>query len=99
MGQKHYAVGDSGMEVGKRCACGGLMLNGECENIGKAGAQPIRLIDRKPPDNPLANFYGKIRDTAKFTDGITLAERIAVLDVVRAELVTSFQSIIDAEEL
>lgn len=58
----------------------------------------IRLADHKPPADPLADFYGKIRDTAKLTDGITLAERIAVLDVVRAELVRDFQSQIDAAE-
>lgn len=58
--------------------------------------QPIRLIDRKPPEDPLGNFYGKVRDAAILTDGITLAERIAVLDVVRAELVASFQAKIDA---
>lgn len=65
---------------------------------GEALTQPIRLVDRKPPADPLADFYGKIRDTAKLTDGITLAERIAVLDVVRAELVASFQAQIDAAE-
>lgn len=65
---------------------------------GEALTQPIRLVDRKPPSDPLADFYGKIRDTAKLTDGITMAERIAVLDVVRAELVASFQAKIDAAE-
>lgn len=59
---------------------------------------PIRLIDRKPPAVPLADFYKKIRDTAKFMDGITLAERIAVLDAVKAELIASFQFQVDAAE-
>jgi len=57
----------------------------------------IALVDRKPPADPLGSFYATIRDAARFTDGITLAERIAVLDVVRAELVASFQSQIDAD--
>lgn len=48
--------------------------------------------------DPLAVFYAKIRDMAMVTDGITLAERIAVLDVVRAELVASFQEKVDAAE-
>jgi len=65
---------------------------------GESLTQPIRLVDRKPPADPLADFYGKIRDTAKLTDGITLAERIAVLDVVRAELVASSQAQIDDAE-
>jgi hypothetical protein len=64
-------------------------------NRGESSAQPIRLCDHRPPDDPLADFYRKIRDTARLTEGITLAERIAVLDVVRAELVASFQSQID----
>ena len=65
---------------------------------GESLIQPIRIIDYRPPADPLADFYGKIRDTAKLTDGITLAERIAVLDVVRAELVASFQAQIDEAE-
>jgi hypothetical protein len=81
-----------------------VLLNPEASKAAKVArgeslTQPIRLVDRKPPADPLADFYGKIRDTAKLTDGITLAERIAVLDVVRAELVASFQAQIDAAEI
>jgi len=65
---------------------------------GESLSQPIRLCEHRPPANPLADFYGKIRDTARLTDGITLAERIAVLDVVRAELISSCQAQIDAAE-
>lgn len=58
----------------------------------------LALVDRKPPTDPLALFYATIRDAARLTDNITLAERIAVLDVVRSELVRDFQAKIDEAE-
>lgn len=84
---------------GKRNCADGCCDTGCVEHPSNKFPAPIKLVDRKPPSDPLADFYGKIRDTAKLTDGITLAERIAVLDVVRAELVASFQAKIDDAEI
>lgn len=58
----------------------------------------IKLLDRKPPTDPLASFYATIRDAARLTENITLAERITVLEVVKAELVRDFQTKIDEVE-
>lgn len=57
----------------------------------------------KQPDNTLMNkhakqvaeAYGQIRDAVRATEKVTMAEVIAILELVKAELVREVQSQID----
>lgn len=46
-------------------------------------------------ERQLATLYKRIRDAANFDNGCTPAERIAVLELVKAEMVRDVQNAID----
>lgn len=55
----------------------------------------VEMAARRAPDDPTAELYRKIRDAALYEDGVPMVLRIAVLELVKTEMLLNLQAEID----
>lgn len=65
--------------------------------IGATDKAVLRVLHRKPIEDHVADVYGRVRDATVCNNHIASADCIAILELVKAELLRGVQAQIDEE--